>query len=304
MKVAIVILLLMIILFGKRRSNNKAKSIICGIARKSLIHESQLRHRKKKKHKKLQRNENDFSKKNLSRTFHFMQLWRKNCFWFNLRKNKNNNSKNEEAFPSNFASSAYVVGLDCEMVGVGRGGYESALARCSIVTMRNDKVKVLYDTYVKPDKKITDYRTQFSGINKHHLSCDKVKSLAKCRMDVAEILSCDVDGKMALVVGHALENNFRVLKLDHPIKLVRDTTTYPAFMRPYRGKKYPRKLSSLVKEHLDIEIQNNGSKNLTIINDVYCEKIALDIVAWRMLLLLLCFIERFHMIGKRRWVFQ
>jgi len=139
-----------------------------------------------------------------------MQLWRKTCFWFNLRKSK----KNKEAFPSNFASSTYVVGLDCEMVGVGRGGYESALARCSIVTMRNDKVKVLYDTYVKPDKKITDYRTQFSGINKHHLSCDKVKSLAKCRMDVAEILSCDVDGKMALVVGHALENNFRVLKLD------------------------------------------------------------------------------------------
>jgi len=48
MKVAIVILLLMIILFGKIRSNNKAKSNIRGIARKSLIHESQLRHRKKK----------------------------------------------------------------------------------------------------------------------------------------------------------------------------------------------------------------------------------------------------------------
>lgn len=47
------------------------------------------------------------------------------------------------------------------MVGVGMDGKESILARVSIV---NHSGKVLYDKYVKPLEKVTDYRTQISGI--------------------------------------------------------------------------------------------------------------------------------------------
>lgn len=53
------------------------------------------------------------------------------------------------------------VAMDCEMVGVGSGGEESILARVSIV---NYFGKCVYDKYVKPTEKVTDYRTAVSGI--------------------------------------------------------------------------------------------------------------------------------------------
>ena len=58
------------------------------------------------------------------------------------------------------------IAIDCEMVGVGYEGNESALARISIV---NYYGVTLMDKYVKPQRKITDYRTKFSGITPKHL---------------------------------------------------------------------------------------------------------------------------------------
>lgn len=59
-----------------------------------------------------------------------------------------------------------VVALDCEMVGTGPGGCFSELARCSIVDYHGN---ILYDKYVQPCRPVTDYRTPWSGIQKHHL---------------------------------------------------------------------------------------------------------------------------------------
>lgn len=59
-----------------------------------------------------------------------------------------------------------VVALDCEMVGTGPGGCCSELARCSIVDHHGT---VLYDKYVQPCQPVTDYRTPWSGIQRHHL---------------------------------------------------------------------------------------------------------------------------------------
>lgn len=50
-----------------------------------------------------------------------------------------------------------VLALDCEMVGVGPNGTESALARVCIV---NNAGVVLLDTFVKPNQKVTDYRCE------------------------------------------------------------------------------------------------------------------------------------------------
>ena len=54
-----------------------------------------------------------------------------------------------------------IIGIDCEMVGVGFGGKDSVLARVSIV---NHFGHCIYDKYVKPREKVTDYRTAVSGI--------------------------------------------------------------------------------------------------------------------------------------------
>ena len=52
------------------------------------------------------------------------------------------------------------------MVGVGYEGFESALARVSIVNFFGH---TLYDEYVKPLQTIVDYRTEFSGIRPEHM---------------------------------------------------------------------------------------------------------------------------------------
>ena len=53
------------------------------------------------------------------------------------------------------------IAMDCEMVGVGRDGAESALARVSIVNYNGEQV---YDSYVLPKEQVVDWRTAVSGI--------------------------------------------------------------------------------------------------------------------------------------------
>lgn len=69
------------------------------------------------------------------------------------------------------------VAIDCEMVGVGPNGEDSALARVSIVNFNG---AVLLDAYVKPLEKVTDYRTHVSGIEPKHLESDKGKKEMHC----------------------------------------------------------------------------------------------------------------------------
>lgn len=61
---------------------------------------------------------------------------------------------------------ANIVAMDCEMVGTGPGGRCNELARCSIINYHGS---VIYDKYILPVQKVTNYRTRWSGIRKHHL---------------------------------------------------------------------------------------------------------------------------------------
>lgn len=53
------------------------------------------------------------------------------------------------------------LAMDCEMVGTGPEGRDSVIARVSIV---NAYSECIYDEYVKPKEKITDFRTEISGV--------------------------------------------------------------------------------------------------------------------------------------------
>jgi hypothetical protein len=53
------------------------------------------------------------------------------------------------------------IALDCEMVGVGPMGRESTLARVSVV---NYFGAVLLDEFVRQKERVTDWRTQWSGV--------------------------------------------------------------------------------------------------------------------------------------------
>ncbi|XP_027857531.1 apoptosis-enhancing nuclease [Xiphophorus couchianus] len=114
--------------------------------------------------------------------------------------------------PSPLAAS--VVALDCEMVGTGPGGRCSALGRCSIVDYHGN---VLYDKYVRPCQPVTDFRTPWSGIRRHHLH--NAVPFAQAQEEILAIL----EGKV--VVGHSIYNDFEALNMDHPSHMVRDTST-------------------------------------------------------------------------------
>lgn len=141
------------------------------------------------------------------------------------------------------------IGLDCEMVGLGAEGKQSALARCCLVDF--DGVKV-YDEFVRPQGYVTDFRTKWSGIRRKDLRQDKAISFNDCQQQVARL----INGKILL--GHALKNDLSVLMLKHSKSLMRDTAYYKPFMRPHekkRGKFKSRSLKDLVKEFLKIDIQ-------------------------------------------------
>ncbi|KAK3247775.1 hypothetical protein CYMTET_42739 [Cymbomonas tetramitiformis] len=126
-----------------------------------------------------------------------------------------------------------LVALDCEMVGVGKKGVESVLARVGVV---NDKRETLLDTFVAVSVPITDYRTHVSGVRAEDLV--GAPSFELVREQVASLL----EGK--LLVGHAVYNDLAVLNLSHPRVDIRDTGAYKPLMAGSR----PQKLSHLAEQ--------------------------------------------------------
>ena len=106
-----------------------------------------------------------------------------------------------------------VVALDCEMVEVNY--FKSALARCSIV---NYFGKVIFDEYVRPEQKITDYRTHVSGIRESDM--DRAMPFQDAKKKIHKIL------ENKIIIGQSLEYDFEVLQLKHPTRDVRDTADH------------------------------------------------------------------------------
>ena len=155
---------------------------------------------------------------------------------------------------------ASYVALDCEMVGIGAEGRQSALARVSI-TGWNDEI--LLDTFVQVPDRVTDFRTFVSGVRAKDIrpTNEKAMELHACRRRVGELL------KNKILVGHSLKNDFSALMLNHPKDQIRDTAKYKPFMRASGrngGKLRPRKLRDLVKENLGLTIQKEGEAHTSV----------------------------------------
>lgn len=139
-----------------------------------------------------------------------------------------------------------VLAIDCEMVGVGEDK-KSALARCSIVDYDG---KVIYDSYVKPEDIITDFRTQWSGIRPKHMR--KAISFHAAKKQVKRLI------KNHIVVGHSLQSDLNVLKLTHPPYLIRDTSKYvPLRVLAGLPSNITPSLKRLTLNLLQTDIQNN-----------------------------------------------
>jgi RNA exonuclease 4 len=151
-------------------------------------------------------------------------------------------------FPS-FMAHRFLA-LDCEMVGVGPGGMQSVLARVSLVDFFGN---CLFDTFVRVEERVTDFRTHVSGVHASDLESPKAMSFGKCRRLVKEMI------RNKILVGHGLPNDFTVLGIDHPWYNIRDTSLYQPYMKvDHFGNLRPCRLRDLARVHLAILIQQEG----------------------------------------------
>ena len=168
--------------------------------------------------------------------------------WVPRHYNKHRSSKPHDA---PMGRRDIYFALDCEMVGVGPGGAESAVARVAVVNWEGD---VILDRYVRPHRPVTDYRTLLSGVRAEDLERGDTTSPEACRKEVEMILR----GK--ILIGHGVQNDLRILGLSHPWTDVRDTSVYAPFMSQYVSDEgtvfLPRKLRDLVWERLGLHIQD------------------------------------------------
>ncbi|TDZ35801.1 RNA exonuclease 4 [Colletotrichum spinosum] len=141
------------------------------------------------------------------------------------------------------------IAIDCEMVGVGEGGYESALARVSVVDFHGLQV---YDSYVKPQEKVVDWRSAVSGILPKHMRF--AREFDEVQTQIAELL------KDRILVGHDVKHDLDALKLSHSAKEIRDTSNYPGFKK-FTNSRKPA-LRRLAEEVLGVTIQSGAHSSI------------------------------------------
>lgn len=142
------------------------------------------------------------------------------------------------------------VGMDCEMVGIGINGTESALARVSLIDYTG---RCMFDTFVRVEDVVTDYRTPISGVSAKDLTSSMAITFGECRKRVKRLIL------NRILVGHGLKNDLKVLKLTHPWFNTRDTSIYQPYMKlDGFGRLRPRRLKELAFAHLGIRIQQYG----------------------------------------------
>ncbi|MFT7808751.1 RNA exonuclease 1 homolog isoform X2 [Arapaima gigas] len=136
--------------------------------------------------------------------------------------------------------NAGVFALDCEMC------YTKVGLELTRVTVISSELKVVYDTFVKPESKVVDYNTRFSGVTQEDLESTTI-SLRDVQAVLLSMFSADT-----ILVGHSLESDLYALKLLH------STVVDTAVVFPHRlGLPYKRALRTLMADYLKRIIQDN-----------------------------------------------
>ncbi|KAI0058423.1 ribonuclease H-like protein [Artomyces pyxidatus] len=152
------------------------------------------------------------------------------------------------------------VAIDCEMVGVGPAGSESSLARVSVV---NYCGAVLLDVFVRQKERVTDWRTQWSGVRERDMVNGACSLYCPAeRFAEAHCIAIsfeDVQEKVAVIlkdrvlIGHAIHNDLTVLMLSHSRAHIRDTQH---LAHKHGQSRAPRPaLRNLVRDMLGVSIQ-------------------------------------------------
>ncbi|XP_041704981.1 RNA exonuclease 1 homolog isoform X1 [Coregonus clupeaformis] len=133
-----------------------------------------------------------------------------------------------------------VYALDCEMCYTRQG------LELTRVTVINSELKVIYDTFVKPESKVVDYNTRFSGVTEEDLENARI-TLRDVQAVMLNMFSAE-----SILIGHSLESDLFALKVIH------STVVDTAIVFPHRlGSPYKRALRNLMADHLKRIIQDS-----------------------------------------------
>ncbi|XP_029607032.1 RNA exonuclease 1 homolog [Salmo trutta] len=133
-----------------------------------------------------------------------------------------------------------VYALDCEMCYTKQG------LELTRVTVINSELKVIYDTFVKPESKVVDYNTRFSGVTEEDLENASI-TLRDVQAVMLNMFSAE-----SILIGHSLESDLFALKVIH------STVVDTAIVFPHRlGLPYKRALRNLMADHLKRIIQDS-----------------------------------------------
>ncbi|XP_044309362.1 RNA exonuclease 1 homolog isoform X2 [Varanus komodoensis] len=146
-----------------------------------------------------------------------------------------------------------IYALDCEMCYTKQG------LELTRITVIDSELKVVYDTFVKPDHKVVDYNTRFSGVTEADL-----ENVSVTLRDVQAVLLCMFSSE-TILIGHSLESDLFALKLIHC------TVVDTAVVFPHRlGLPYKRALRTLMADYLKRIIQDSGQDRTSILKKCVC----------------------------------
>ncbi|KAL1777489.1 RNA exonuclease 1-like [Sigmodon hispidus] len=174
---------------------------------------------------------------------------------------KNNLHGFAKSFPKkDWEAHPGIYALDCEM------SYTTHGLELTRVTVVDADLRVVYDTFVKPENEIVDYNTIFSGVTEEDLASTNV------RLRDVQAMLLSLFSTETILIGHSLESDLLALKFIHS-NVVDTSVLFPH----HRGLPYKRSLRGLISQYLNQIIQTHKGGHNSIEDASAC----MQLVTWK-----------------------
>ncbi|OTB03197.1 hypothetical protein M426DRAFT_12784 [Hypoxylon sp. CI-4A] len=151
------------------------------------------------------------------------------------------------------AAKRLAIAIDCEMVGVA-GGKDELAQICAVDLFTGE---VLIDALVAPTQPVRNWRTKYSGVTAALMSEAKVSGRALKGWPAARAKIFEFADANTILIGHALNNDLRVLHIAHERVVDSGILVEEAVFG--KGVKVPRSwgLKTSARELMEIAIQTS-----------------------------------------------